>query len=498
MRQGKDYATGKMVYLSKPEESVRQEYERVLVEGYGYIKEELAIEVRIPRGSGYFKERADIVVYDNSGYRDPASNILGIVEVKRPTVKSGISQLKSYMTATSAIWGVWTNGNNIAYVSREGSRIIEGKLNNIPARGQSIADVGKLNKSDLKPFTQSELKSAFRRILDTLYANTNVSRQDKLGNEMTKVIFSKLQDERTYPERPPAFRVEYDEKPKDVAKRIHALFKSVRDELKSDGVFAGHEKITLDDKSLAWVVGQLERGSLLNTDSDVVGDAFEVFSESKFIGEKGEFFTPRGIVKIAVKLTNPSPRSTICDPACGSGGFLIYAMKHIWEEMEKLPEWRNSTDIRQQKKEMAARSFFGIDKETDLVKIAKAHMAIAGDGRSNIVHENSLHKASEFGGESSKHFVEEDNFRCFDFVLTNPPFGTKTKVQADDSANFKLGKKWTPPNKKTKKWKVTTNSQERDPYILFIERCISMLKRGGGQWLSSSQSRFFMHPHSAM
>lgn len=473
---GPDFATNKPVNLAAPEEIVRQEYERVLVESYSYPKCDLDIEVKIPRGQNYFPDRADIVIYANKHGRDPAQDIIGIVETKKRNKKGGLAQIKSYMTATSAIWGVWTNGDNIAYLYRQGTKIRDDYLNNIPAKGQSVEEVGRLNKADLKPFNRSELKSAFRRILNTLYANTNIGRREKLGSEMIKIIFAKLEDERTYADSPPEFRAEAGERPSKIAKRVKSLFSRVREELKDDGIFSPHENITLDNKSIAWVVGQLERGSLINTESDVVGDAFEIFSESKFIGEKGEFFTPRGVVQIAVKIVNPKPDESICDPACGSGGFLIHTMKHIWEKMAKSPKWKGAPDIKEQQKNMAKRSIFGVDKETDLVKIAKAHMAIAGDGRSNIVHENSLHNAIEFEGEAAIHFVTDGEFREFDAVLTNPPFGTKTKVLANDARDFKLGRKWKLVGNE---WMPGHTPTDRDPYVLFVERCLELLKKGG-------------------
>lgn len=475
-QHGKDFATGKSVDLSKPEEAVRQEYEQVLVDNYGYRKTELGIEVAIPRGSGHFSDKADIVVYQPGRGRDPARHILGIVETKKPARKDGIGQLKSYMTATSAVWGVWTNGDDIAYLCRQGNEIREDYLNNIPTRGQSVEDVGRLTKDDLRSFGRGELKSAFRRILRTLYSNTSISRREKLGSEMIKIIFSKIQDEKTYLDRPPEFRAEAGENPREVAKRIKNLFGQVRKDLEDDGIFRSNDTIELDDRSLAWVVGQLERGSLLSTDSDVVGDAFEVFSESKFIGEKGEFFTPRGVVRIAVKLTDPTPGDKICDPACGSGGFLIHAMKHVWSAMELDPKWRNAPNMADEKRSMATRSIYGIDKEPDLVKIAKAHMAIAGDGRSNIVHENSLHDADEFIGEAKTRFVKDGDFRHFDVILTNPPFGTKVKVLETDAAKFALGCKWKETGEG---WERTAKTVKRDPYVLFIERSLGMLKNGG-------------------
>ena len=470
-----DFATGKSV-RDTPEERVRQEYERILVESYGYRRDDLDIEVRIPRGSGFFPDKADIVIYEGTG-RDPAADVLGIVETKSPKVKSGKAQLKSYMTATSAEWGVWTNGSDIAYLYRDGTRIRDDYLNNIPARGQSVSDIGRIKKADLVPFGRSELKAVFRRILNTLYANTKIQRREKLGSEMMKLIFAKLKDETTYTDHPPAFRVEAGEDPRAVLERVRRLFGRVRQDLKKDGIFATHDDITLDAKSVAWVVGQLERGSLHRTDTDVVGDAFEVFSESKFIGEKGEFFTPRGVVRIAVKLADPKPRTTVCDPACGSGGFLIHAMKYAWEEMATDPEWVGVPNLKEQQRQLAQQMFFGIDKETDLVKIAKAHMAIAGDGRSNIIHENALHRPTDFTGRARSVFVRRGKFREYDLVLTNPPYGTKTKVLEEDAEGFVLGHrqlKW-----QNGRWSGHGNPVKRDPYVLFVERSLDMLKVGG-------------------
>ena len=480
MVKSKDFATGKFVDLSKPEEKVRQEYERVLVESYGYRKSELDIEVSIPRGTGYFPDKADVVVYRQGTGRDPAKDVWGIVETKRPERDDGLAQLKSYMTATSAIWSVWTNGNDIEYLFKDTSQnaVLEDYLYNIPARGQTISDIGRISKSELAPFQRSDLITAFRRILNNLYANTNISRREKLGAEMIKLIFCKIEDEKSYLDRPPDFRVQFGEDPEDVKKRINGLFDRVKEDLQSDGVFLEADTVTLDARSTAWVVGQLERGSLLSTNTDVVGDAFEVFAESRLVGEKGEFFTPRNVVELAVQIADPKPNDTICDPACGSGGFLIQAMHHIWKEMDQDPRYKGSSQLQATKKRLAARTLFGIDKESDLVKIAKAHMSIAGDGKSNVVHDNSLHEADHFTDPAKAKFVSGSSFCQFNIVLTNPPFGTKTKVLASDCANFELGYSWR-LNKQSGEYQKTKKVMSRDPYVLFVERCLQMLVQGG-------------------
>ena len=463
--------------MTGPEEPIRQELIRILTDDYGYRESEIETEFPIPRGSST-KDRADIAIFAGHG-RDPAADVIGIVETKAPGEKSGKGQLRSYMTATSAVWGVWTNGSDIEhYCKPPGQSSVYGdRLNNIPVRGQRLEDVGKLTRDDLVPYSGAMLKSSFRRILNTLYANTTISRREKLGNEMIKLIFAKIRDETTYVDDPPTFYAGYNEDPDQVKGRIDKLFADVVADYKDDGLFETHEKITLDASGVAWAVGQLERGSPIETPSDVVGDAFEVFAESKFVGESGEFFTPRGVIDIAVKLVNPKPDETICDPACGSGGFLIATMRSMWERMADDRRWRGLSARRLQKarERMAAKCFFGIDKEVDLVRIAKAYMAISGDGRSNVVHENSLHPATEFQAEAKSKFVIGEVFRRFDCVMTNPPYGTKGKVLAEDAAHFELGHTW---KRDGDGWKEG-DAKKSDPYILFVERCLGMLNDGG-------------------
>ena len=468
-----DYATGKVIH-DGPEERVRQDFEVILVEDYGYRKDQLDIRVPIRRGRSVVEE-ADIVVYADASGRDQTKDIVGIIETKRPGDTSGAEQIKSYMTATSAQWGVLTNGDNIAYFAKPPGTVAvsEDYLHNIPARGQRLQDVGTLSKADLKPYGRTELKTVFRRVLNTLYANTNISRREKLGSEMIKMIFAKIRDERTYLDQEPRFRAGAGEDPVRVKARVVDLFEEVVTDLSQDGIFDTHDTITLDAKGVAWVVGQLERGSLSDTDTDVVGDAFEVFAESKMVGEKGEFFTPRGVVNVAVRLVSPRPRQTIFDPACGSGGFLIAAMKHVWSQMENSAEWRgqNEPDFARSREQMASQHIFGLDKESDLVRIARAYMAISGDGRSNLQCDNSLHPAAELHAV----FAPGGSLRKFDAILTNPPYGTKTKVMRQDAQHYDLGCSWKHQNGE---W-VKGKPRDTDPYVLFIERCLDMLNDDG-------------------
>lgn len=480
-----DRATGKLVDIRKPEEPVRQEYEKILNEDYDYDYAQMDIEVFIQRGSKQKpkndKDRADIVVYKtvDKSKRDQNNDILGIIETKRPQKEDGLRQLMSYMSATSCSWGVWTNGLEIQYVYKDlkTGEIKTDFVFQIPSKGQRWEDIGRISKDKLVP--TNNLKPIFRRMLKTLYTNTNISRREKLGNEMIRLIFCKIWDERYYPNKPPKFKIGFNEPPDEVAKNIKALFQEVKDELSEDGVFDKNEEIKLEDRSIAYVVGELERYSLSKTDKDVVGDAFEVFADTKLVGEKGEFFTPREVVKTAIQIVDPQPNQKILDPACGSGGFLIYSLENVWKKMEEDKKYKGLPNLDKLKKEMAEKHFFGIDKEPDLVKIAKAYMAIVGDGRGGIVAQNTLHKPETYEPRPKEIFVQNGNeFKKFDIILTNPPFGAKIKVLKDDSEPFHLGHIWK-YDKTTGTWTETHVAKETEPQVLFIERCLEMLKDGG-------------------
>ena len=483
-----DFATGKPVDLSKPEERVRQEYEESLVFSHGYDKRHLDIEVPIQRGSAA-RERADIVVYRTTDQRKRSQNadISGIVEVKRDNRRDGVDQLTSYMSATSALWGVWTNGSEIEYLYKDpgSARIQSGIIFSVPHLGQSLEDIGTHTYSDLRKAIH--LKVTFRRLLNELYTNTNISRREKLGGEMTKLLFCKLYDEQrgavSRADAVPDFRVarrDADSGFSELRERVDNLFESVKDELSDEGVFDRNETILLENKSLAYVVGELQEFSLLDTDEDVVGGAFEVFAESKFAGEKGEFFTPREVVKTAIQLIDPKPGETIMDPACGSGGFLISALQHIWSVMDTGRKWANLSPAKLEdaKRNIAKTTIHGLDKENDLVKITKAYMAIIGDGKSRIAQANSLHAPDELEGAAKDVAVNGDQLRQFDVILTNPPFGSKqTKVPKTDSAKFDLGHSWS---KKAGRYVKNSKKPRKTPtQELFIERCFDMLKPGG-------------------
>jgi type I restriction enzyme M protein len=295
---------------------------------------------------------------------------------------------------------------------------------------------------------------------------------------MTKLLFCKIYDEKYDNDKSPKFKIGFRDTPNDVKNRITELWDKVKNEMIDDGIFQQTDTIILDAKSVAHIVGELERFSLLRTNKDIVGDSFEVFAEKQFVGEKGEFFTPREVVKMAIEIINPQPKERILDPACGSGGFLIYALEHIWEQMENNTNYSRS-NLENLKKEFAQKYFYGIDKESDLVKICKSYMSIVGDGRSNIVMADSLKKPEEWEVITRVVLCNKNNdeIKKFNVILTNPPFGSKIKVRHEYILkNYELGYVW---KNISGEWIKTDKVKETEPQILFIELCLNLLEDGG-------------------
>jgi len=295
------------------------------------------------------------------------------------------------------------------------------------------------------------LSEVFRRIHYYLYTNSNIPRSEKLGAEMTRILFCKIFDELRNPENP-KFKIYFNNKQSDVSNRIKNLFEEVKKEFPD--VFEQQEKLYLDYKSIFYVVKNLQNYTLLKTKRDVIGEAFQAFWGPALRGEKGQFFTPKNVVKMCVQILNPKPSEKIIDPACGSGGFLVESIMHL----DKGKSFNN---------------IFGIDKEIDLAKICKVYMSIVGDGHSNIFCADSLDVSSWTTKIREK--IKDDNF---DIVLTNPPFGARISIEDKKILkNYKLGHKWNKTEQG--KWERTNVISKQVPQILFIERCLQLLKPGG-------------------
>lgn len=455
---------------SQPEEIVRQLWVHKLNHFYKYPLDRIDVEKTIHFGT---KEhaRADVVV----AKKDKITPYI-IVEVKIPKKEKGIDQLRSYLNAEGAEIGLWSNGTSRVILYRPYPKEFSDTLPDLPPAGKTIDDLLEDKKTLLEhTTTKADLRDAIENMEELVLANAGVD----VFSEVFKLIYAKLFDESearfARPDQEIFFRKYKD--PLKTYSAINDLFKKAG--RKWPGIFVEQENIKLSPEHLSIVVGELEKTRLFGSDLSIIDEAFEHLIPEVAKGKKGQYFTPRHVIAMAVKMLNPKINEYVVDPAAGSGGFLINAM--YWVRDNHL----NGSD--EAMREYAKDYIWGIDFAEEISKVSRALMLIAGDGRSHMFKLNSLDprewqgedaelldaraklktrlldmKNSADNAENQKTF----HYLNFDVLLTNPPFAGEIKDSGILRQYF-FGKK---------RGKLV-NKIER--HILFIERTLDMLRPGG-------------------
>ena len=314
---------------------------------------------------------------------------------------------------------------------------------------------------------EDNLLRRFEEIHDYIYANDGLSPQQTL-NELLKILFIKI-----YEENNPSglFRISSDElhnlrnsnTSSAVGERIFRLFEKTK--LEYLDLFDTDEKIKLSNISLGFVINKLQNISLTDSSNDAKGLAFQKFLSHKEKDGKGQFFTPEPVIDFCVDVINPQMGESIIDPCCGSGGFIFSAFRHIL---------KNNNTVR--KDELIAHHIFGLDINKDISKISRMKFLLEANVKSNIVCHNSLDDL-----DTVTLLLSERNHKIqngFDVLLTNPPFGTAGKITDNQILKkFDLGYKWTKNPNGFTKTKNLNNGQPAE--ILFIERCLQLLRENG-------------------
>ena len=439
--------------LAKPEEIIRQLAVHRLTDELDYPVSRLDVEVPIKMGSAYASKKADIVVYRDDRKQTPYL----IIEVKKPLRKEGLDQLHSYMNATGVYYGAWINGNDAVYQLRVEPNLFE-VLPRLPAINEDLDDVKTpIKKHQLE--TIHDLKEEVQYLEDTVLASAGVSAFE----EIFKLIFAKLYDEfHKGDDEAMEFRTTT-ASPQEQYNRLNALLRRASKEWPD--IFSDSDKIELTPEALVAVASSFQTKKFFDADLDVIDAAFEYMINPEQKGDKGQYFTPRPVVKMCVKMLNPKPEERILDPACGPGGFLIHSLNSVFENFIK-PRFKN--DLKNRKYRYANSRLFGIDFDPRLMRVAKAMMLIAGDGKSNIYRVSSLDPREWKGRSDGLVGVIQDG--KFDLVMTNPPFAGNIS-QPEILGGYDLAYK----GDHTKHKRV--NKLTRD--VLFIERCLRLLKPGG-------------------
>lgn len=452
-----DYIDGKF-RRDTPEEYVRQTIEKRLVNEHKYELEQIKIEFGLKLGSR--RPRADIVIFSKDGPALTQDHVWLIVECKSERIepknrKDGVEQLKSYMSACpNCEWGMWTNGKYREVLRKEK---VEGRYefqeyNDIPPADGSLEDVDRPKRNKLKKAYEDNLLMVFKTCHDHIYVTDGLQKQPAFF-ELLKLIFCKTLDEQNLGKPLEFYTTSKERSNPDgqltVKNRISKIFDKVKKQFPQ--IFEANDEIGLQPRSLAWIVSELQSYSLLETHVDVKGKAYEELVGANLRGDRGEFFTPRNIMRMAVEMINPKPDEKICDTSCGTGGFLVMAMNHVIEQLKKEveadlgePESKWSDDqkriFRDRIRQIAASNFYGFDINPDLVKATKMNMVMNNDGSGNIYRNDSLLPPHEWSLDLKKQLAEALNIQAdtikntntiefFDVIVTNPPFGSKIPIK---------------------------------------------------------------------
>jgi len=481
-----------------PEEYVRQEIEKSIVREYLYPREDIAVEFSIKTGSS--RKRVDLAIFQE-GASHKVENIWIIVECKAADVSrnhktEGIEQLKSYMShCPNAEFGLWTNGSDRfccrKLTKEKGNSFevsFEDEIIDIPVKGRTIDDAERPTLATLKEATSDALLFTFKRCHNYIAGNQGLQKPDAFW-ELLKLIFCKIADERSddlqfYATSPERQSLNGQSK---VKARLDRLFAEVRDKYSS--IFKSNEIIDLKPRVLAYIVSQLQSYSLLDSAVDVKGKAYEEIVGSNLRGDRGEFFTPRNVCKMAILMLDPGPKDLILDPACGTGGFLITAMNHVREKLKAserkkwkkpdAPTEREQAELFRKMQEYAASKVTGIDLNPYLVKATKMNMVMNNDGSGGLFQANSLENSATWSDD----LRQRDLFGKVDIVFTNPPFGSKIPI--DDPAileQYHLARSWNydPVADAYIERDPAVFLKSQPPEILFIERCVQFVKPGTG------------------
>ena len=492
---------------NNPEEKVQAETFVKLVYELNYKVERIRLYVPVTMGSE--KKEADIIVYDDESLLTPYI----VVECKKQEISNAefeqaVEQAYSYAYALPGdVKFIWvTSGIRNEFYEVDKQRNTRQQLQGIPRFGRKtskrkpyryaykaekvVENEGCDLLRDIETIEQSELTKRFKLAHQSLWNGGELEPSDAF-DELDKLIFCKIWDERKDRRigEPYDFQIffiskdeiEDDEERRkkeneDLYSRILALYEEGRK--KDKEVF--RDNIQLTPEKLRAVVGYIEGVNLNKTDLDAKGRAFETFIGSFFRGDFGQYFTPRPIVDFIVDVLPVNNQSRVLDTSCGSGGFLLYVLNKVRNQATSFfPDYQTDPEERMRWynhwHSFAENNLFGIELSKKISRTAKMNMIIHDDGHTNVVREDGL--------ESPEHIEQNtgnDGFHygTFDFIVTNPPFGSTVK-QTEQAylRNYQLGKKeedWLAVKAMPESFREGQSTE-----VLFIEQDYKFLKEGG-------------------
>ena len=450
---------GKTYMYTHPEERIRAVAILSLIFEYGYMPSRIQTEVEMPRRVP--DQFADIVVFRDDARKDPYITI----EVAAPDLSSSewdqkVEQLFGNANVLKSTYGFCFNGKDKRCWKVEGHGGLERAENVIEDIPKNYGNVAQYlykrnSRNDLKTISLNDLSKKFRKCHDVLWSGGKLDPMMAF-DEISKMLFAKLFDElQTQNDAWYKFQNGHNETDVVVANRIREIYQKAQEN--DEGLF--NAKMESSDDKIAKVVKILQDISLCNIDPDAKGRAYEQFLGEVFRGRLGQYFTRRELVKCMIDLVHPTHKDVVLDPACGSGGFLIHVMQHVYAQIDNAFAG-NPSLISKHKVDFAQDHMYGIEISDRIARISMMGMVIYGDGHTNIENDTAFN--SSFVNDKLK----DGNF---DLILTNPPFGDKVSKNDSD----KLGQS------NFSNYVLCTGKTTVCSEILYIERCTKFLKKSG-------------------
>ena len=495
-----DYITGAEI-KDTPKEQVRQRIARALFHEYGISAEDMQADFPVKVGGR--SRRSDIAIFTHGKPHEP--EYLRRVVVCRPEPKQGKKgavKMRDFAQATQDLeeitpflveldaceYGLWTNGLEFFFLKRKPSRFqvdVE-PIGDWPPADESIGSRDVVSHAQTRRADPEMLRIAFRRCHNFIHGNEGMPK-DAAFWQFLYLIFCKMHDERAPRDRRRFWAgptEQFDDAGRAaIQKRIMPLFKEVKQEYKT--IFRGNEEISLSPRALSFMVSELAKYDFTRTDVDAKGAAYQEIVGTNLRGDRGQYFTPRGPIKLVVEMLAPRESDRILDPACGTGGFLVatlaYLMEHFRQEAKVKAGAETSEEfesLHERLRRFASKQVFGADFDPFLIRATQMNMVMAGDGKGHLYHLNSLEFPNGHldGVEPAR---TEASLGSMDVVMTNPPFGSEIPItDVNILKHFDLAHIWE--KLEDGSFRNTGRLQGSvAPEVLFIERCLDWLKEGG-------------------
>ena len=496
-----DFISGTKEVKETPKELVRQRIARALFHEYGISVEDMAADFPVLVGGR--RRRVDVAIFA-AGENHLPENIQRVV-VCRPEPKQnkrGAVKMRDYEQAAQDIvevkpffeeidtckYALWTNGLEFFFLRKKATKfqVDAEPIGDWPPADESVGERNVLSRARARRADPEMLRTAFRRCHNFIHGNEGMPK-DAAFWQFLYLIFCKMYDERARRDRRRFWggpQEQFtDAGRKAIRKRIEPLFGEVKQEYKA--IFSGGEEISLSDRALAFMVSELSKYEFSRIDIDAKGAAYQEIVGTNLRGDRGQYFTPRGAIRLVVEVLDPKEGERLLDPACGTGGFLVAALAHLMgkfrEEEQVSAETETSEEfesLNQRLRRYALKQVFGCDFDPFLIRASQMNMVMAGDGKGHLYHLNSLEfPKGHLGGVKSARRVAR--LGSADVVMTNPPFGSTIPITDESILDpFELAHIWG----KTEDGNFRNTGRLQGsvaPEILFIERCLNWLKPGG-------------------